>query len=128
MAARANKFSAKSVVTEAGRFSSTGEHRRWCELELLAKAGVISDLSRQPKFPFFIGSKPVLMRSEGYPNGRQVVYTADFKYVENGIPVTEEFKGLDDTASRLRRAIVEAMYGITIRVTRAPSSRKRRSA
>ena len=99
-------------------FDSKGEAKRWQELQLLERAGAISDLRRQVKYPLVIEGRPVLIRSEGYPNGRAATYTADFVYVENGRRMVEEFKGFDDDRSRLRRAVVEAIYQFQIRVTR----------
>lgn len=123
-----NKFHAKPVVTDEGRFASQGEYKRWKELEILARGGVISKVERQPKFPLVINGKPVLIRSEGFPNGRRAVYTADASYIENGEPVIEEHKGRDDTASRLRRAVAEAIYGFRIKVVGPASYKQKRRA
>jgi hypothetical protein len=104
------------VVTEEGRFASTGEYRRWKELETMARAGLISNVERQPKFPLVINGQPVVIRSAKVPNGRRCVYTADAAYDENGERVVEDFKGYDTDIARLRRAVVEAIYGIRIKI------------
>lgn len=117
MVAPRSKYRAKPVVADGERFPSQAEFRRWNELRMLERAGVISCLERQKAFPLVIDGKPILIRSEGYPNGRKAKYTADFVYFENDERIVEEFKGKDTTESRLRRAVAEAIYGFRIRVT-----------
>lgn len=58
----------------------------------------------------------MLLKSEGYPNGRRVTYRADFAYVEDGVRVVEDVKGTDTRVSALKRAVLEAEYGIVVRV------------
>lgn len=102
-------------------FDSRAEMKRWAELQLLQKAGEIYLLDRQVQLNLVINGKPVKIRSRGVPNGRACHYTADFIYFEKGTDkrVIEEYKSFDDPTSRLRRAVVEAIYGIEIRVTGA---------
>lgn len=114
---RRNKFRAKAVVVGGERFDSEGEYGRWCELRLQERAGQISNLERQKVFPLEIDDKPVLIRSKGYPNGRRAKYTADFVYFQGNERVIEDFKGYDTAESRLRRAVVEAIYNVRITVT-----------
>lgn len=108
-------------------FHSKSELRRWKELKLLEQIGEISVLERQKEFPLEINGRPVLIRSAGFPKGRPAKYTADFIYFQNGKRVVEEHKGgVDDRESRLRRAIVEAIYRIEIIVT-GPAKTPRKS-
>jgi hypothetical protein len=77
-------------------FDSAGEPRRWEELKLLERAGKITELRRQVKFPLQINMRPVMIRSPGYPSGRRCGCTADFTYYETDFPHTltvEEHKG-----------------------------------
>lgn len=113
-----NKYRAQPVTVDGIRFDSKAEARRYSALKLLEKAGEISELELQPVFPLAIDGKPVLIRSQGYPNGRQAKYIGDFRYLDrSGARVTEDVKGVDTPESRLKRAIVEAQYGIRIAVT-----------
>jgi len=113
-----SKWKAKPVIVDGVRFDSQSEYDRWCELKLMERAGQITHLSRQVRFVLKIGERQVVIRSERYPNGRTAVYTADFTYREkNGRFVVEEHKGIDDSVSRLRRAVVEAIYGFEIRMS-----------
>jgi hypothetical protein len=80
-----------------------------------------------------IDGRPVLIRSERYPNGRAAIYKADFVYERReraGDPwetVVEERKtGWDDPASRLRRAVVETIYQFRIVVTAGSKKARRR--
>lgn len=102
-------------------FDSKAELRRWEELRLLQRAGKISGLRRQLVFLIEIDGRPVKIRSRGFPNGRPCKYTADFAYTDiaAGKRVWEEHKGVDSAESRLRRAIVEALYNVEIVVTGA---------
>ncbi|MDE2232534.1 MAG: DUF1064 domain-containing protein [Patescibacteria group bacterium] len=121
-----NKYKAKAIVFDGMHFHSIAEAARWRELLLLQKAGKIYHLKRQVRYKLAIEGRPILIRSEGFPNGRQAVYTADFSYVENDEIVVEEFKGRDSSESRFRRAVAEAIYGFTIRMTGAASYKKKR--
>lgn len=99
-------------------FDSKSEARRWAELQMLESVGEISDLKRQVRLPLVINRRVVKIRSSGFPGGRPCVYTVDFKYRDRaGTERWEEHKGHDDPAARLRRAVVEAIYGIEIIVT-----------
>lgn len=98
-------------------FDSKSEMIRYQELLTLERAGKISDLQHQVKYPLVVNGRPVLIRSEGYPNGRKCTYTADFVYMEDGKPVVEDHKGFDTNIARLRRAVFTAIYGQEVRIT-----------
>ena len=105
-------------------FDSKAELRRWEELKLLERAGEISGLTRQREFTLAFSGRPVLMRSPKYPNGKVCSYKVDFSYTDaQGVATFEEFKGHDTPESRLRRAVVEAIYGIEIIVTGPAASK-----
>lgn len=115
-------------------FDSKAEMKRYAELKLLERAGEITDLRRQVKFPLVIDGRPVLIRSDGFPNGRACSYKADFAYREitnaDAWPIQEtieDYKGTSGEASRLRIAVVEAIYGIRIKITGAAALRPRRT-
>lgn len=99
-------------------FDSRKEAARYRQLKLLRDAGQISNLEIKPRFYLHINGRPIKIRSKGCPGGRRTSYTADFKYVDNhtGGQVVEDTKGFDTPASRFRRAVVEAQYGIEIQL------------
>lgn len=111
-----NKYSAVREVVDGHTFPSRREARRYRQLKLMTQAGEIEDLELQPKFPLEINGRPVLIKSDGYPNGRRASYIADFRYrlTETGCTVVEDVKGMDTPVSRLKRAFVEAQFGIQI--------------
>ncbi len=116
---RVKRLPREDRTSEGVVFDSKAEMLRWQELQMLERAGVIVNLQRQLIMPLVIGGQQVRIRSERYKHGRACIYTVDFSYRENGQRVYEESKGHDDPCSRLRRAVVEAIYGIEIRVTGA---------
>ena len=115
---RPSKYHAEAVQADDIHFPSKLEARRYQELKLMESAGDISGLELQPKFPFGTDENPVLIRSNGYPNGRRAYYRADFKYFDEIKRewVVEDTKGYDLPIGRLKRALVEWQYGIKIRV------------
>jgi hypothetical protein len=114
-----HKYRAQPTVVDGIRFDSKKEARRWQELNLLKKAGKVDGIILQPRFLIEVNGTPVKIRSERYPNGRKVVYVADFSYwdVDEQDRVIEDVKGMDTPVSRLKRALVEAIYGYQVRVT-----------
>lgn len=134
MVARASKAARTDPATGIV-FDSLSERRRWNELLLLERAGLIRNLRRQVVFPLVIkGVGPILIRSPRYKNGRSAVYTADFCYEESregGLDwreVIEDYKGFQTDIARLRIAVVEAIYGIEIRITGPAKRAKRKHA
>lgn len=102
----------KNVPTEIDgiRFASKREAKRYCELRLLEKAGHISSLEIQPAFKFEVNGRPVLIRSAGFPNGRQAKYVADFAYWDGEKRVVEDSKGFSTPEYKLKKALVEALF------------------
>lgn len=117
---RPNKYAARRTTVAGVTYDSAAEARRGRDLELMERAGLIRDLRRQVSHALWCGGIPILIRSAGYPNGRQARYVVDFQYtdVEAGEIVLEDVKGMDTPVSRLKRAILEAMTGLQVRVTR----------
>lgn len=109
-----SKYRAVPTVVDGIRFDSKAESRRWCELRIAQMAGRISGLERQVPWPIEI-------------NGVKVgVYTCDFTYREGDEFVVEDVKGFFDPAAKLRIKIVEALYGIKVRITGASKKRAQR--
>jgi len=99
---RPHKYAAKSVVIDGIRFASTKEGTRYQELKLLFRAREISELQLQPKFGINI-------------NGQQICwYTADFRYFSHGKEIVEDVKGVRTPVYKLKKRLVEAVYGIKI--------------
>jgi len=113
------------VHADGTKFDSKREMARYGELLLLQKAGEICGLKVHPRFNIIIGSVPVLMKSTRYPNGRQIVYVADFSYFIGALDdigkrfVIEDVKmqsGHRTEVYKLKRALMDAMGRIITEV------------
>lgn len=115
---RRAKYANQKTTVDGILFDSKKEATRYTELKLLQRAKQIRGLIMQPRFPLECGQTPIKIRSEGFPNGRQSTYIADFQYydIQAKQRVVEDVKGMDTPTSRLKRAIVEAQYGILITI------------
>jgi hypothetical protein len=71
----------------------------------LQAAGEITDLTIHPQYWFVINGRQLK-----HPNGRRVGYKSDFEYVENGMLVTEDVKGVIVRDWPLRRAVFKALF------------------
>lgn len=72
-----NKYHAKKVEDNGEKFDSSKELRRWKELCMMEKSGVISDLQRQVRFILQEG----FIDKEGN-KVRPISYIADYTYVD----------------------------------------------
>lgn len=114
---RMTKYRSVKVTIDGHEFASKAEGRRYLELKALQAAGEISGLELQPAFPIEINGKPLRIRSSR-GIGRQVKPIMDFAYTtKEGVRIVEDKKGFDNPLSRLKRALVEACYGIRVEVT-----------
>jgi len=109
-----NKYHNRKTIVDDIMFDSKGEAERYGELKLLQQAGVISNLVLQPKY--------VLQPKFRY-NGkgiRAITWTADFEYTEDGVRITEDFKGPEPAEFKLRLKMFKYKYpDKTLRITRA---------
>jgi hypothetical protein len=131
-----SKYRAKPTEVDNIRFASKKEAKRYAELKLLEKAGEVRRIELQPSFDLFVVDHTVgarikraaaRMRGEGsILDGRIKVgtYRADFAYEQQGLSasenerwrrVIEDVKGFKTPVYRLKKKMVEAIYGITIR-------------
>lgn len=97
------KYRNKPVEVDGIRFDSKREAQRWHELQLEERAGHISNLRRQAKFPLVWNR--VLICS----------YVADFVYLRDGAEVVEDSKGMRTREYTLKKKMMLAAYGIEIK-------------
>lgn len=99
-----SKYRNRAVVIDGVRFASQKEGRRYTELKALLAAGKIADLELQPPFPVIVSGV------------RVCVYKADFTYMDltTGKQKVEDAKGFRTPLYKLKKKLVEALYGITI--------------
>lgn len=79
-------------------FDSAKESRRYLELKTAEKAGLIQELTLQPRYPLVIGGSVV------------ATYIADFRYMQEGRVVIEDVKGMKTQTYRLKKKMFEALY------------------
>jgi hypothetical protein len=106
-----NKYGAKKTVVGDIEFDSKKEAARWMDLQLLERAGEISDLKRQVKVELMGQYRPLYTRT-----GRKMKLTFDYSYIEDGCVIYEDCKGVWTRDFAVRIAVANAM-GLTTRVT-----------
>jgi len=123
-AVRPHKYHAQATIVDNIRFASKAEARRYGELKLLEKAGEISDLELQPRFPLLAASTTgqALKAIDAAVGLRSLVVGEarfDFRYLcpKRGM-VVEDVKGYDNKLSSWKRKHAEIQYGITVEVIR----------
>lgn len=98
---RKSKYHAQKIVIDGIKFDSKKESKRYLELKLMEKAGVIKDLQLQVSF--MICPKIPTETKGAY-------YRADFVYVENEKKVIEDVKGFKTPEYILKRKLVKWQY------------------
>ena len=96
------KYKAIRTEVDGIMFASKKEARRYQDLKLLHKAGIISQLKLQPVYPFILNEKVIFK------------YIADFEYIEGKNVVVEDVKGMKTPMYRLKKKLIEAMYPFEI--------------
>ncbi len=111
---RAAGRKAKPVECDGHRFPSAHERDRYLHLKLMQKAGLIRDLELQPRYDILIDGQPVYLSPPGTRGRRPLHYRADFRYTaDDGLHV-EDAKGAHTKEYLIKKALVEAIYKITI--------------
>lgn len=110
-----NKYHNKKVAVGGMTFDSRKEARRWNELLLLQRAGMISGLKRQ--VPFLLIPTQKTETADGkWRTERPVKYVADFVYTEkDGREVVEDTKGVRTPDYIIKRKLMLYIKGIAIR-------------
>lgn len=99
-----SKYHAEATFIDGIRFASKAEARRYAQLRVMEDNGVIRDLVLQPEYDIEV-------------NGTRVAtYKADFAYWDNerNERVVEDVKGVRTATYRLKKKLVEALYGFEI--------------
>ena len=116
------KYRNEKVRTKDGEtYDSRKEFRRAKELELLERAGEISNVRRQVKYtliPAQRGPEEIGPRGGRRPGPlleRECSYIADFVYEENGETVVEDVKGIRTPEYKIKRKLMLWIHGIRIR-------------
>lgn len=119
-----NKYNNKKCTVNGIIFDSRKEARRYQELRLLQRAGVIKSLQRQVKYVLIPAQYESFERygkngQELTPGKklieRECAYVADFVYVEDGKTVIEDTKGMKTKDYIIKRKLMLHIHGIRIR-------------
>ena len=104
------KYGNRKVIRDGIEFDSIKECQRYCELKLMQRAGVISDLQLQVPFELI-----PTQRIDGKVVERAVNYVADFVYKQDGLKVVEDTKGMRTKDYIIKRKLMLYVHGIRIR-------------
>jgi hypothetical protein len=106
---KANKYNAKRVQVDNIWFDSKAEAKRYTELKLMNKTGLIGPITVHPKYPIEMDGVKIC------------VVELDFSYHDyKRAEVFEDVKSpaTDTPLSRLKRRLVEVCYSIKVDVIR----------
>ena len=123
-----NKYNNHKITVDGKIFDSEREYRRYLELQLLEKSGVIRDLHRQVTFdlipearePDRYGPRGGVYKGKVIEHG--VSYIADFTYYA-ALPsgeeefVVEDCKGMRTDDYKIKRKLMLFIHKIRIRET-----------
>ena len=118
------KYGNKKASIDGIFFDSKKEARRYAELKLLQRGGVIRNLELQKSFELIPAQYETYARYG--KNGKRLadgkrciekscVYKADFVYTENGQTVVEDTKGMRTKDYIIKRKLMLFIHGIRIK-------------
>ena len=119
-----NKYQAIKTYVNGIEFDSRKEARRYQELLLLERAGVIRDLKRQVKYILIpaqyetyerYGKKGQRLKDGQRLLEKECAYFADFVYEENGKTIVEDTKGVRTADYIIKRKLMLHTHGIRIK-------------
>ena len=102
-----NKYRAKKTTIDGITFDSKKEAARYAELKLMERGKAIKYLKLQPEFP-------IEVKDHKGDYVKICTYKADFVYHEGDRLIVEDVKGVRTPVYKLKKKLVEALYGIEI--------------
>ena len=102
------KYGNQKTIIDNIKFDSKAEAKRYTELLILQKSGIISDLKMQT--PFIIAQACAI-------NGRKrppMKYLADFTYLLDGRLIIEDVKGKETEGYRIKRHLMKSVLNLEI--------------
>lgn len=109
-----SKYKNKKTVVDGITFDSQREAKRWSELKLMERGGLIRNLRRQTAW---VLAPSVKLHGEARARP-PIRYVADFDYYEGPFCIVEDVKGVDTPMSRLKRHMLKYQYAIDVRIIR----------
>lgn len=105
-----NKYNNVKITYDGIKFDSIHEAERYCELKLLVKAKVISNLQLQKNFeliPHIVENGKVVQKA--------IIYRADFVYTDQfGKTVVEDAKGFKTEGYEIKKKLMRYCHNIII--------------
>jgi hypothetical protein len=117
---KGSKYGNKIVKTEDGTFHSKAELKRWEELKLLQKAGLICGLERQVWFDLIVNDRHVGFYVADFTYRKDPLKFAELLAIPKSGTVCEDVKGGRATqteAFKLKAKLMKAIHGIDILIT-----------
>ena len=100
------KYNNTKIRVDGRLFDSKAEAARWQELQLLERAGEITELERQVEYELIPKQK----------GERSAKYIADLRYVDHeGETVVEDTKGVKTPVWIIKRKLMLRVHGIRVR-------------
>lgn len=111
-----SKYRNEPTEVDGIKFDSKAEARRWLDLRVMQRAGLIRDLQRQVRYELV----PEVERPGGGKE-RPIHYIADFVYVEakTGKTIVEDVKGASPDVWVIKRKLMLWRHGIEVLEVRA---------
>ena len=119
-----SKYNSKKCVVAGVEFDSKKEAKRYSELILMQRAGIIKELKRQVKFVLIPAQYETYERygknGKRLKDGKrllekEVAYIADFAYTEDCKQVVEDTKGFETKDYIIKRKLMLFVHGIRIK-------------
>lgn len=120
------KYGNRKYTVDGITFDSIREAHRYQELKIMQQSGIIHDLRLQVKFVLIPTQREVSAevykkgKNKGKPKLGKVLenecsYIADFVYLENGILIVEDAKGVRTTDYIIKRKLMLYVHGIRVK-------------
>lgn len=120
------KYNNRKIVVDGIKFDSKKEAKRYQELKVLERAGIIENLQRQVKYVLipaqyepsdevYVKGKERGKQKKGRLIERECAYYADFVYTENGKTVVEDTKGVKTPEYIIKRKLMLYVHNIKIK-------------
>ena len=118
-----SKYRSRKITMDGETFDSIKEFRRYQELKLMEKAGLVYDLQRQVKFKLIPAQREFTddVTATGKPKKGKLIehecsYWADFVYRDQyGFRVVEDVKGVRTEVYKIKRKLMLWIHGIRIK-------------
>ncbi len=116
------KYNNQRVEYDGRVFDSLKEYRRYRDLKLMQRSGLISDLHLQVPFelvPAVYDEVEVQLKTkvkmEKKCVQRSIRYIADFVYMKDGKMIVEDTKGFRTKEYELKKKMMRALLGVEIK-------------